>query len=126
MINATFGWAWITVGLAGGLGMALFFAREDWLGGYPSWPRRLLRLGHVACVGLGALNVLFAVSAVWLHLPRLWLRADCGLWIAGAVTMPLACVIAAARPKWPALVVFAVPLACLLAAGAVTAWGMPR
>lgn len=34
-----------------------------WLGDYDSTPRRLVRLGHIACFGVGILNLLLAAEA---------------------------------------------------------------
>jgi hypothetical protein len=39
------------VGAASGAALGLSFHRDDWLG---SWRRRLLRLGHFACFGMGS------------------------------------------------------------------------
>src|SRR5262249_59491418 len=62
-LNAAFGWLWITLGMASGAVIGLRFHRSDWLGGYESWPRRLVRLGHISFFGLGILNLLFALTA---------------------------------------------------------------
>ena len=75
MINEAFGWAWIAIGFVGGFLLGTRFHDDGFLGGYGSWARRLLRLGHIACVALGALNILFAVSAPRAALDPGWLRA---------------------------------------------------
>jgi hypothetical protein len=105
-----------------GLVLGLRFHEEGWLGGYSSHPRRLLRLGHISFMGLGLLNVLFAMSA-----PRFALRpglADIASWamIAGGCTMPLSCALVAWRKSlhlW-----FAVPVTSLLTGVGLAAWGM--
>lgn len=59
--------------LAGALSGAivgLFFYRDEWMGGYNSWRRRLTRLGHISFFGLGFLNLIFAATAVQLSLSR--------------------------------------------------------
>ncbi|MCS7166565.1 MAG: hypothetical protein RMI91_13430 [Gemmatales bacterium] len=61
MYNRFTGWLLIAVGFATGVGLGLGFRREDFLCGYSSLRRRLLRLGHIACVALGMNNVLFDV-----------------------------------------------------------------
>ncbi len=66
MGNETFGWISVLGGLGMGLSMGLKFQREEWLGGYNAFPRRMVRLAHVALVALGMLNIQFAQS-----LPRL-------------------------------------------------------
>ena len=107
-----FAWLWIVAGLASGVASGLFFAREDWLGGYASWRRRLLRLMHVSFFGTAALNLAFAWTV-----PdpgaRAGLLLASRLLIAGAIVMPLACALAAWRPS--ARPVFALPVGCLLA-----------
>ena len=40
-------WIGIIAGMLSGAALGLFFHEESWLGGYGSWPRRLLRLGHI-------------------------------------------------------------------------------
>src|SRR5438093_781289 len=61
--NWIFGWSMILSGLLVGAGLGLFFHHENFLGGYASLRRRLLRLGHIALIALGALNVLYSYSA---------------------------------------------------------------
>ncbi len=116
--NEVFGWTWILAGLLGGLALGLGFHREDWLGGYASHPRRLLRLGHLSFIGLGILNILFARAAAGLALAPPWPHIASVTLIAGAVTMPLCCAVAARFPKANAL--FAVPVLSLIAGGIAT------
>jgi hypothetical protein len=115
MFNGTFGWIWITLGFAWGAALGLGFLNPDHLGGYASPRRRLLRLGHIAMIALGVLNVLF-----WLGARRLALgsweatTASAGL-AAGAVLMPAFCALAAWRPAFARL--FPLPVVSLVAAG---------
>lgn len=82
--------------LSGGL-VGLFFYRDDWMGGYNSWRRRLTRLGHISFFGLGFINLLFAATAAQLPLHGVWLQvASIGL-ILGAITMPACCFLSAWR-----------------------------
>lgn len=92
---------WVLFSLGGGTGalLGLFFHREDWLGGYGSFPRRLLRLGHIACFGLGLINILFALSVAG-HAASPWSTAASPLLLAGAVTMPLTCFLSAWRTSF--------------------------
>lgn len=114
-LNAAFGWLWITLGFATGALLGLRFARDGWLGGYDSWPRRMLRLGHVAMVALGALNVLFALSVPHVALAA-WERQVASLaFVAGGVLMPLVCGLAAWHK--PLRHLFVLPVASLLTAG---------
>ena len=57
-LNLWAAWIGIALGLASGTIQGLFFAREDWLGGYGSWPRRMLRLGHISFFGIAFLKAL--------------------------------------------------------------------
>ncbi len=62
LVNLYAGWIAILVGLVAGASIGLFFHREEWLGGYDSWRRRMLRLAHISLVGTGLLNLAFAFS----------------------------------------------------------------
>ena len=58
--HALAGWSLVLAGFASGALLGFGFHRETFWGGYASLRRRLVRLGHVACVALGVLNLLFA------------------------------------------------------------------
>jgi hypothetical protein len=111
-LNVVAAWTGILLGLLVGVVYGLFFHGADWLGGYGSWPRRMLRLGHVSFFGIAMLNLAFAVTVKYLGWPTphagasIALAADNGL-------MPLACGLAAWRR--PLRHLFAVPVACVLA-----------
>lgn len=82
--------------LSGGI-IGLFFYRDEWMGGYGSWGRRLTRLGHISFFGLGFLNLMFAATAGQLVLRPSYLEvASVGL-LAGAITMPICCFLSAWR-----------------------------
>ncbi len=123
-VNNAFGWVWILAGFLGGMGLGLRFHQEAWLGGYGSHARRMLRLGHISFVGLGIVNILFAVSASSLRLaPSLAQAASVAL-IAGAVTMPLCCgLMAWRRALWP---LFTLPVTSLLVGAALVVVGVVR
>jgi hypothetical protein len=106
MDHLAFGWAWITVGLLAGAALGLRFHEDQWLGGYASWRRRMLRLGHIACLGTGLLNCGFAVT------PSDGAGAAAWLFPLGAVAMPLVCALAAWRRQLRHL--FALPVLALL------------
>jgi hypothetical protein len=122
--NEAFGWLWITLGLVSGVVLGLGFRGEHWLGGYASWRRRLLRLGHISFFGLGFLNVLFASSLARVRLDGDGLAAAAWAWVVGGAAMPLACGLAAWRKGLHP--VFAVPVASLVLAGVLTALGLWR
>lgn len=69
-LNRQAGWSLILCGFVSGSLLGLGFHRAEFLGGYGSFRRRLLRLGHIALVALGMLNVLFSVSATGKELKR--------------------------------------------------------
>lgn len=112
-LNLWAAWIGIALGLASGTIQGLFFAREDWLGGYGSWPRRMLRLGHISFFGIAFLNLAYANT---LHLlggerPAL---APSVLLVAGAVLMPAVCYLATWRKPFRHL--FFLPVLSLLGA----------
>ncbi|MCC7389201.1 MAG: hypothetical protein IT431_10580 [Phycisphaerales bacterium] len=115
MYNGAIGWIGITLGFVWGAALGLGFLNPDHLGGYASPRRRLLRLGHIAMIALGVLNVVF-----WTGAPRLALgsweatTASAGL-AAGALLMPAFCALAAWRPAFARL--FPLPVMCLVTAG---------
>ena len=107
-------WIGFLCGAISGAVVGLFFHREDWLGGYSSYPRRLIRLGHISFFGLGLLNALFALTIAVIQVPELPGRlASIGLLI-GAITMPLCCFASAWRK--PLRFLFPIPVTSLLGA----------
>jgi len=110
-----FAWIWILTGLVSGAVIGMFFHDEAWLGGYSSWRRRMLRLGHVAFLGTGLLNFAFALSVDHVGLERAP-GVPAVLFVVGAVTMPLVCFLSAWRKGFRNL--FAVPVVSLIVASA--------
>ena len=55
-INLYFAWAWMLTGMIAGAVTGLFFHQRDWLGGFDSWRRRMVRLAHISFLGTGLLN----------------------------------------------------------------------
>lgn len=119
-INFIAAWVGICVGLVGGALIGLRFHSEQWLGGYASWPRRLVRLGHISCFGIALLNLGFGVTVQSLGLiddPAAvgWgLALPSMLLIVGAITMPIVCTLAAWRK--PMRQLFPVPVLSLVTA----------
>lgn len=104
------GWAGMLAGVASGAVIGVFFHREDWMGGYGSFRRRMTRLGHISFFGLGFLDLLFAFTHQLVGSPSgLGWTAAAGL-IAGAATMPACCFLTAWR-KEPFRHAFIVPVA---------------
>src|SRR5438045_7854164 len=110
-INLLAAWVAILIGLLTGTAMGLFFHDADWLGGYGSWRRRMLRLGHIAFFGIGILNVLYAVTVARLGWDVRWPVGSWGLALAG-VLMPAICFLSAWRK--PMRHLFVVPVTCVL------------
>ena len=110
-VNILAAWLGILCGVCSGAAQGLFFHGEEWLGGYGSWRRRLMRLGHVSFFGIAFLNLAFAVTtrqpgwAPASRAPGLALAAAQGL-------MPLTCFVAAWRR--PLRHAFFVPVGCVL------------
>jgi hypothetical protein len=110
--NLTVAWIGIMLGFIAGAVQGLFFHGENWFGGYGSWRRRLLRLGHVAWFGMAFVNLAYAVTLNRLSGSELnpwpgWLFA------AAAFLMPLNCYLAAWRK--PLRHLFPIPVTLLLA-----------
>ena len=112
--NLFAGWVAILLGFLAGAVPGLFFWIEDWLGGYGSWRRRLMRLAHISFFGLGFINILFALSV-----PHLGLAAGAPLlgWssallVGGVIAMPAVCYLSAWRQPFRHL--FFIPVTCMV------------
>jgi hypothetical protein len=113
-VNLLFGWIGMLAGVLSGAFAGLLFHREDWMGGYSSYRRRLARLGHISFFGLGFLNLLFAATAPQIPLRIGYLRiASCGF-IIGAITMPICCFLSAWRKPFRHL--FPIPVVAVTGA----------
>lgn len=119
-LNLAAGWVGIALGILGGLALGLGFRGEQWLGGYGSWRRRLLRLGHISFFGLGFLNLLFFLCARAAGWEGAALGVAAAAFVIGAAAMPVCCVLCAWRPHLTML--FAVPVLSLLAATLIVVW----
>jgi hypothetical protein len=112
-INLIGGWLGMLAGVLSGGIVGLFFYRDEWMGGYDSWRRRLTRLGHISFFGLGFLNLIFAATAGQLLLRAPFLGvASLGLLI-GAITMPICCFLSAWRK--PMRHLFPIPVVAVTA-----------
>ena len=118
-INLLAAWIGFLLGCLAGAVTGLFFHGEDWLGGYASWPRRMVRLGHISFFGLGFLNLAFALTTRRLGL-HAGLAAPAALFVVGAAAMPLVCYLAAWRAPFRHL--FCVPALSVTAGVALCLW----
>ena len=91
LLNLQAGWIGFVFGVLSGALIGLKFHQAEWLGGYGSFPRRMLRLGHIACFGMGLMNILFALSLVQLPLDGVYLKVASMSWVVALVSMPLCC-----------------------------------
>jgi hypothetical protein len=117
-LNLVIAWLWILLGFVAGIVLGMFFHGENWLGGYGSFKRRMYRLGHISFFGLGVVNLLFCLTAQTFSLAGQLVSIASWAFIAGAITMPVCCVVMAHFPK--AHLIFAVPVTSLITGGVLT------
>ena len=122
MINEPLGWILISLGFLAGAFLGTRYQDEQFLGGYADPKRRLVRLGHIACIALGVLNLLFVLSAERAGMDGLALAIASWGFVVGGVAMPTICFLSSWRRGFGVL--FAVPVLSLVAAGGLTAWGV--
>ena len=120
-LNLYAAWTLFLLGALAGATTGLFFHGEEWLGGYASWPRRMIRLGHIAFFGIGLLNLAFALSAESLGLTT-GLGLPSILFVIGGVAMPLVCYLSAVRSSFRHL--FFLPAGAVTVAIAAFLWRM--
>jgi len=113
MINWYAGWILVLCGFATGALIGLFFHKEHFLGGYDSFPRRIVRLGHISLAALGMMNVLYGLSPASAHSGYDAQVASLGFLI-GGITMPLVCFLTAWKPWFRHG--FFIPVTALIAA----------
>ena len=122
--NLWAGWTGMIFGLVSGALIGLKFHEDGFAGGYASFRRRMLRIGHLAFFGLGIINVLFALpltsSGVILSYPVL---ASASL-AAAVFLMPVVCFLTAwrkpFRQAFPLPVILVAVSLLLLLEGLVT------
>ncbi len=102
------GWCGMFAGVLSGAVIGLFFHREDWMGGYSSYRRRLTRLGHISFFGIGFLNLLYGLSLTHLDLSESVAKTGALCLLAALVTMPACCFLSAWRK--PLKIFFPVPV----------------
>jgi hypothetical protein len=115
------GWIGIALGMASGAVLGLFFHDQDWLGGYASWRRRMLRLAHISFFGTAFLNVAFSFALYVTDAGKAFPPASCFL-LSGSVLMPAVCFLAAWRTWLRHL--FVLPALNLLGAAIFTLRGL--
>jgi hypothetical protein len=120
LLNWYAGWCLLLTAFITGAGVGLFFHKPDFLGGYDSFRRRVLRLGHIALAALGMMNVLYSVSP-WP--PSSSWRADAAsvCFLAGGVLMPAVCFLTSWKTPFRHL--FFLPVTALILAVVFTLQG---
>lgn len=119
MINVYAAWIGFFLGCIAGAIPGMFFHGEEWLGGYTSWPRRMIRLAHIAFFGIGFLNLAFALTAMALAM-KSGLQAASVLFLVGAVTMLSVCYLSAWKAVFRHL--FFIPALSVTCAIGVFVW----
>lgn len=112
-LHILIGWGTVIMGALSGAVMGLFFHHDEWAGGYASFPRRMMRLGHIAFFGLGFLNLMFGLTTQTILLPDTYLTIASSGFILAAVAMPLCCFLAAWRKPFRHL--FPIPVLGVMA-----------
>jgi hypothetical protein len=88
-------WIGLLFGVLSGALLGLFFHRDDFMGGYQSFRRRLARLGHISFFGLGFMNFFFVLTAALLHFTEVQARPAAIALLVGAAAMPAVCFLTA-------------------------------
>ncbi|HXW06408.1 MAG TPA: hypothetical protein VD833_14315 [Vicinamibacterales bacterium] len=125
-MNRSVGWASMAVGVATGLVMGLWsfdgpLPVPTWLGDYGDTPRQLARLGHIAFLGLGILNLLLAHELPRSSLGHRGRTVAAVSMNVGNVLLPIGLFAAAA---WaPAKYLLGIPATSVFLALCLAAWG---
>ncbi len=107
------GWSAMFLGVVTGAAIGLYFHNDEWMGGYGTFRRRMLRLSHIAFFGLGFINLMFAMTVQTLVLPAPNITIASYGFIIGAITMPLICLLTAMSKPFRHL--FPLPVISVLA-----------
>ena len=125
-MNRTIGWFSLAAGIATGLVMGLWsfdgpMPAPAWLGDYGDTSRRLARLGHIAFVGLGLINILLAHELPHSSLGARAQRMASRHMNFGNIVLPITLFAAA---FWrPAKYAMALPATAVFVALCLAAWG---
>ncbi len=112
-LNWYAGWCLVLGAFVTGAAIGLFFHREDFWGGYTSYRRRIVRLGHIALAALGMMNVLYSFSP-WPE-PSTWRAlAASSCFVVGGISMPMVCFLSGWKKPFRHL--FFVPVVSLILA----------
>jgi hypothetical protein len=112
ILNWYVGWVSVLLAFISGAVIGIFFYRREWLGGYDSFSRQMLRLGHIALAALGTLNVVYSLSP-WPGVGTHQEVIACWGLIAGNALMPAVCWLSAWKHRLRFF--FPLPVICLVA-----------
>ena len=117
-LNWFVGWSMVLAAFLTGAAIGTRFHQSYFLGGYDSFSRRVIRLGHVALAALGMLNILFALSPLSTNAVT---QAASVCFVAGGVLMPAICFLTGWRERFRSL--FFLPVIALVLAVVLTLIG---
>jgi hypothetical protein len=112
-INIYVAWISMICGAVVGALSGLFFHKQEWFGGYHSWQRRMLRLGHIALFGIAFINFAFVFTVFYFNISQYVLISGT-LLIIGTISMPLVCFLSAYKKFFRHL--FFIPVLSIIAA----------
>lgn len=123
LLNWYAGWLLVLSAFVTGAALGLFFHRDEFWGGYNSFRRRIVRLGHIALAALGMMNVLYSLSP-W-PASGVW-EGDAAsvCFVVGGISMPGVCFLSGWRK--PMRHLFIIPVASLILAVVWTLQGTLR
>jgi hypothetical protein len=110
-------------GALSGAIIGLFFHRDDWVGGYGSFSRRMIRLGHISFFGIGFLNFALGLTFTAVSLSASHVQVASYAMVVGAITMPLLCFLTAWRKAFRHL--FFIPVISVLVSALAVVSGWP-
>jgi hypothetical protein len=117
------GWISVLLGVMAGAGIGLFFHNDSWAGGYDSFRRRMLRLGHISFFGIGFLNLFFGFTLDVVTLPEPYIRISSSGFLIAIVAMPACCFLSAWKKSMRQL--FPIPVLAVLAGIVPIIFGWP-
>jgi hypothetical protein len=121
-LNWYAGWGLVLAAFLSGAALGLAFHRDDFWGGYGSFRRRIVRLGHVALAALGLMNVVYSLSP-WPAPGAFDGQAASVCYLVGGIAMPAVCFLTGW--KEPCRYLFPIPVAALVLAVLWTLRGAP-
>jgi hypothetical protein len=122
LVNWYFGWGLILSAFGTGAWIGLSFHRDDFWGGYASFRRRIVRLGHIAQAALGMMNVLYGLSP-W-PVQGTWEAGAASVcFMVGGLSKPGVCFLSGWKKPFRHL--FFIPVSALMLAVVFTLLGGP-